>query len=172
MIEKIIDYIDSLNDFLNSEGLCFLKENDQDILLPCKANGNEYKFIHNFDKLKEFSYWRVIAPVDLIRVDNYSSIKKIYQLTYPCKLMLIKNGIHHDNMALNIISKLTSMKKINRNELGVNELDINFINFDTTNETVVRNEFGENFKIYNGFSYCSFNVNIIVTIDQNCLDKC
>ena len=173
MIDEVIKYIDKANPWLKSQGFCFMREFNEGLLLPAKKKGNEFEMVQNFDKLQEFSYWRVIAPVDVVRIDNNYSVKKLYTLSYPCKLVMCKAGEKsEDAQALSVIAQLNDIKKINREEINVYNIFIDFKNYDINQATVLKDEFGENFQINDKFNFVAFNITLTITVDSDCLQLC
>lgn len=173
MIENVIKYIDSKNTWLKSQGYSVLQKVNEDLFWPMKRKGNEYEMIQAPDKLQEFSYWRVIAPVDVEPVQNDTSVKKLYKLSYPCKLIVCKKGIKSDDsQALNIMGQFIQLKKVDRAALEVYNLSIDFKNYNIIQESVVNEEFGDAFKVLDNYVFLSFNINIVITVDSECLETC
>lgn len=168
MIDNIINYIGKKYDFLKSQGYCTLQKKDE-IFIP--LNKTTGKFIENFDKLGEFSYWRVINDVSIELVTE--GIRPFYTITYPCKLVMVKkNEKSPDSQALNVINKLVSLNPTDRKELNIQNLVFNFQGYDIIRENVIQNEWGEGFKIAEPYNVLAFNINLVISIDHKCLDIC
>lgn len=167
MIERIIDYIEKKNTWLNGKGLCILQERDG-VFIPVKKIGNDYKQVENFDKMQEFSYWRVNGSVTTELITD--SIRNFYKLVYPCKLVLCKkNEVSFDGLALEVISKLNPVKPEDRKAMGIQSLVFEFASYDIDKTNVIKEEFGE-LKVNDKFDLVAFNINLVVTV--NCLDIC
>lgn len=177
MIANIINYIDKYISLESkSKGLCVLIEQGE-LKLPAKPKGNDYELIANFDKLNDFSYWRINGEITVEPyLDNYS-VKRLYNLTYPIKLVLCKKKEkkeigYEDTMALSIISKLKDLKKSNKEDLNIYNINLNAKSYDIVQENVIGDEFGDTFKKNNDFVFISFVFDLIVTVDNTCLNDC
>lgn len=167
MIERIIAYIEKKHEWLNGKGLCELQERN-DTFIPVKKIGKEYKSIENFDKMQEFSYWRVTDKVTTELITD--SIRNFYRLIYPCKLILCKNNEGtYDGLALQVISNLTQVKPDDRREMKIQNLVFEFAGYDIDRKKIIDQEWGE-YKVNDKFSLVAFEINLIVTV--NCLDLC
>jgi len=172
MIDKVIHKLDELYAFTgNSFGLVVKREVNE-IKYPFKLLGNDYKQLINFQKYIDFNYWYVKGEISVEKQKNLYNVKSIYELTYPMRIFVCSKEVTPEDIALRFFKNIEKLKLSEKKALGVYNMSINYRNYDIERESVLNKEFGTIPKLPAVYSVCTIDVDIVLTVDKECIDVC